>query len=625
MESFRRLIKGWFGKVLLVLFLALFALVGMEGIFGTQQNSDTIETVNGQPISKKELEQLSNSFKQQYLQYTNGDETLLNQSFIKEKALDYIVARTLLLEQAKKLGISLSDAQIESMIQQQPSFQSNGQFSKELFAQYLKGQGFPNSETFIAGIRQDHALKMISSTFLSYPLVSTLEVQQIANLQTEQRTLHLASINLDKYKKGITVTPKEIQEYYNKHSQSLKQIESVDVDFIEISPSNITTQNAEPTEAELQQAYQKFADSVKAAAQPVVKQILITQDARTEAQAKERADAAYAELSKGESFASIAAKYSDDPISKNNGGTLEAYEKGAFGDVFDKTVESLQNGQTSKPVKTQYGYQIIQVVAPKVEVPSFESKKAELLAQVAESKVQNAFSDAVNSLNELVVSNDALDVVSQEIKGTQVQTVKKLYLGSQHPVLSHPSVKVKIFNEDVKNGDRNASSSIQLENGNIVWVKVRAYHPAGVQTLAEATPRIKTKIIEEKALNAAKAEINKTLAEFKTQPAAKVLAQTSLRFENVGQFTREKLMPEVEKVAFSLPTPKAGMWSVSTASLPNELIVVAVSDVNHNLAKDLKTEDLNGLKQAYGQLRGQQELDAYTQYLKSHAKIKKND
>jgi len=625
MESFRRLIKGWFGKVLLVLFLALFALVGMEGIFGTQQNSDTIETVNGQPISKKELEQLSNSFKQQYLQYTNGDETLLNQSFIQEKALDFIVARTLLLEQAKKLGISLSDAQIEAMIQQQPSFQSNGQFSKELFAQYLRNQGFPNSESFIAGIRQDHALKMISSTFLNYPLVSKLDVQQIADLQTEQRTLHLASINLDKYKKGITVTPKEIQDYYNKHSQALKQIESVDVDFIEISPSNVATNNEAPTEVELQQAYQKFVGTLKANAKPIVNQILVAQDGRTEAQAKERAEAAYAELSQGASFASIAAKYSDDPLSKNSGGTLAAYEKGAFGEVFDKTVESLQNGQTSKPVKTQYGYQIIQVQAPKVDVPSFESKQAGLIAQVTESKAQNAFSDAVNGLNELVVSNDALDVVSQEIKGTQVQTVNKLYLGSQHPILSHPSVKAKLFNEDVRNGDRNASSSIQLENGNIVWVKVRSYHPAGVQTLAEATPRIKKKIIEEKALNAAKAEISKTLAEFKTQPASKVLAQSNLRFENAGQFTREKLMPEVEKVAFSLPTPKQGMWSVSTASLPNELIVVAVSNVNHDFAKDLQPDELKGLQQTYAQLRGQQELEAYTQYLKSHAKIKKND
>ncbi|OTG88372.1 peptidylprolyl isomerase [Acinetobacter sp. ANC 4558] len=624
MESFRKAIKGWFGKVLLVLFLIPFAFVGIEGLFSSKQSEDTVETVNGQPISKKELEQVSNSFKQQYLQYTNGDETLLNQTFIQEQALESIVKQALLQDQAKKLGISLSNKQIELMIQQQPSFQENGKFSPELFEQYLKSQGFPNSESFIAGIRQDHALKMLTSTLTSFPLVSQQDVKQIVDLQIEQRTLHLASINLDKYKQGIQVTAKDIQNYYNKHSKSLKQFENVDVDFIEISPENITTANLETTDAELQQAYQKFVEISKATAKPVINQILITTEGRTEAQAKQRADVAYDELNKGATFANVAAKYSEDPNSKNNGGTLSAYEKGAFGEAFDTTVESLKSGQTSAPVKTQYGYQIIQVLTPTVDVPSFDSKKDELLAQVKKAKTENAFSDAVNSLNELVVSNDALDVVSQEIKGTQVQSVKKLSLSTHHPVLSHPNVKVKLFNEDVKNGDRNASSSIQLENGNIVWVKVRAYHPAGVQTLAEATPRIKTKIIEEKAIAAAKAEIAKTLAEFKTEPATTVLAKSKLHFEGAGEFTRDKLMPQIEKVAFSLPTPKQGMWSVSTASLPNELIVVAVSAVNHELAKDLKPEDLDGLKQAYMQLRGQQELDAYTQYLKSNAKIVKN-
>lgn len=48
-----------------------------------------------------------------------GDETLLNQSYIQENALNTLIARSLLLQQAEKLGISLSDAQIEQMLAQQ--------------------------------------------------------------------------------------------------------------------------------------------------------------------------------------------------------------------------------------------------------------------------------------------------------------------------------------------------------------------------------------------------------------------------------------------------------------------------------------------------------------------------
>src|SRR5690606_6054892 len=100
MESFRKVIKGWLGKVLLVLFLTPLALVGIEGYF-SGGNKDTAKTVNGTEISKNELESLTKTFKQQYLAYANGDETLLNQAFIENKAMDTLVARTVLLQQAE--------------------------------------------------------------------------------------------------------------------------------------------------------------------------------------------------------------------------------------------------------------------------------------------------------------------------------------------------------------------------------------------------------------------------------------------------------------------------------------------------------------------------------------------
>ncbi len=57
MESFRKVIKGWLGKVLLVLFLTPLALVGIEGYF-SGGSKDAAKTVNGTEISQKELEAL---------------------------------------------------------------------------------------------------------------------------------------------------------------------------------------------------------------------------------------------------------------------------------------------------------------------------------------------------------------------------------------------------------------------------------------------------------------------------------------------------------------------------------------------------------------------------------------
>jgi peptidyl-prolyl cis-trans isomerase D len=623
MESFRTLIKGWLGKVLLVLFLTPLALVGIEGYFSGGNKADVAKSVNDQDISNKEVESATKNYKDQYLSLVKGDESLLNLPVIQQKALDALIARSLLQQQAEKLGITLSDAQLEQMLAQQPTFQENGQFSQKLYENYLRSVGMTN-QALITSLRQDHALKMISSTLMDYALVSQSDLQQLANLQTEQRTLHLASIKLDDYKKGLIVSNQEIADYYNKHKNEFKQVASVDVDYVVLSPSLLPQANLAVTDADLQQAYKAFVDKQQQEAKREVKHILITTDSRNDAAAQKLANEVYAKIQAGMTFAQAAAEFSEDPGSKAQGGLVDSYAPGVFSADFDNAVNALKNGQISKPVKTQYGYHLIEANSPTVKLPSFESEKARLTTEVQKAKTANLFSDTVNNLNEMVVGNDSLDAVAQEVKAARVQSANGITLATQDPVLSDLSVKAKLFSDDVKNGDRNASSNIQLANGDTVWIKVRNYHQAGIKPLAQATSAVKAKVIEEKAYKAAQAKIATILADFKTQPAAQVVPKAQVTFENAGTFARSQgLKREIERAAFSIPAPtKEGMWSATTAKLPNELVIVAVSNVNTEAAQALPPEQLAELAKLYQQFRGQQIFEDYTEYLKSQAKIK---
>lgn len=623
MESFRTVIKGWLGKVLLVLFLTPLALVGIEGYFSGSNKADVAKSVNGQDISNKDLESATKNYKDQYLSMVKGDESLLNQPVIQQKALDALIARSLLQQQAEKLGISLSDTQLEQMLAQQPSFQENGKFSQKLYENYLRSVGMTN-QALIASLRQDHALKMISSTLLDYALVSQSDLHQLASLQTEQRTLHLASIKLDDYKKGLTASTQEITEYYNKHKNEFKQVASVDVDYVVLSPALLPQTNLNITEADLQQAYKAFVEKQQKDAKREVKHILITTDARDAAAAQKIANDVYAKIQGGMPFAQAAAQFSEDPTSKAQGGLVDAYAPGIFSADFDNAVNALKNGEVSKPVKTQYGYHIIEANAPVANIPSFESEKARLTAEVQKAKTANLFSDTVNSLNEMVVGNDSLEAVAQEVKGARVESLNGVTLTTQNPYLSDLNVKAKLFNDDVKNGDRNASSNIQLANGDTIWIKVRNYHAAGVKPLDQATAEVKAKVIDAKAYKAAQAKIAKILADFKALPAAQVVAKSQVTFEDAGTFARSQgLKRAIERAAFSIPAPtKEGMWSATTAKLPNELVIVAVSNVNTNAANELPPEQIAELTKLYQQFRGQQLLEDYTDYLKSQAKIK---
>jgi foldase protein PrsA len=80
------------------------------------------------------------------------------------------------------------------------------------------------------------------------------------------------------------------------------------------------------------------------------------------AASKAKADQVYAQLKAGADFAALAKQDSDDPGSKDSGGKL-TISKGQTVPEFDKVSFELDKGELSKPVKTQYGYHVIQAVS----------------------------------------------------------------------------------------------------------------------------------------------------------------------------------------------------------------------------------------------------------------------
>ncbi|RYZ96947.1 MAG: peptidylprolyl isomerase, partial [Moraxellaceae bacterium] len=161
MEAFRRLIRGWLGKVLLIIFLIPFALVGIEGYFSGMGKEQTAIKVNKTKISQTALDAAVENQRKQLLGQVQGDETQLNDSVIKKLVSDSLVSRALLLEQAKKLGFELSDQQIGQLIRQEPSFQENGQYSETLFQTYLKNSGTSLNQ-LLNDVREQVAIQQLA-------------------------------------------------------------------------------------------------------------------------------------------------------------------------------------------------------------------------------------------------------------------------------------------------------------------------------------------------------------------------------------------------------------------------------------------------------------------------------
>jgi parvulin-like peptidyl-prolyl isomerase len=122
---------------------------------------------------------------------------------------------------------------------------------------------------------------------------------------------------------------------------------------------------------------------------------------------KALADKLYAQLRDGAAFAALAKKYSQDPGSKAQGGKLTV-SKGQTVPPFDKTAFALKTNELSKPVKTQYGWHIIQAmtaVKPRTTTPENKVKES-IRQQLVQQKKNEAMTNWVSGLTKDFCKDD---------------------------------------------------------------------------------------------------------------------------------------------------------------------------------------------------------------------------
>ncbi len=113
------------------------------------------------------------------------------------------------------------------------------------------------------------------------------------------------------------------------------------------------TSEVEVTDADIQAYYEENETQFEQPASRDVRHILV--------KSKAKADDIHAQLEDGGDFAKLAKQFSTDPASKDEGGEFTA-QKGATVAPFDEVAFELDTGELSEPVKTQFGWHIIEAV-----------------------------------------------------------------------------------------------------------------------------------------------------------------------------------------------------------------------------------------------------------------------
>ena len=615
MDKLRDFLKSWPGRILLILCLSPLALLGVESYFGGGVDPNQIAQVGEASVGLSEYQTAVNNRRSEILEQVD-DASLLNEDVLHEQVLKGLIDRTLLEQQAGKLGMTVSDDTINRLLREEDIFKdADGNFSNDQFANFLRQRGMTKNQLF-AEFRNQLSLDQLNASIVGTAVYPMQAVSQLIDLQLESRNVWVHRFDWQDYADQVKLSKNDIQAYYDANKDTLKSAAMVNLAYIQLSPQTIKVDDV--TTEELQQQYEAYKQGLAADDERRVSQILLTGD-----DAKARADKVKARLAKGESFAAVAKAESDDP-SGETGGDIGRFNPSVFGgdaDAVEKALEGLSVGDVTAPIKTSFGYQIFTVTEDNgKKIPSLESMRAELTAKAKEYKRQEVYADKVTSINDLAADGFSIEDIAQQ-ENVTLKRIKDYRKENNKSVLSQPAVIKQAFDEFTIQ-DQAVTAGIEVGNGT-VWVQPSNYRPTTTLSLSSATPRITQILRQQKATALALKEAKAVAAGIKT-PAD--IAKQSVSLQSLGEINRQTtLLTDKERgLAFSKQAANDGVVALASETEAGATLLVG---------DRIKTEQQSPLSdmqraQTASIIRdnlGQDQLQDYLDYLRMVYQVEINE
>ncbi|MBE0444378.1 SurA N-terminal domain-containing protein [Psychrobacter sp. FME5] len=615
MDKLRDFLKSWPGRILLILCLSPLALLGVESYFGGGVDPNQVAQVGDASIGLSEYQTAVNNRRTEILEQVD-DASLLNEDVLHEQVLKGLIDRTLLEQQAGKLGMTVSDDTINRLLRQEEIFKdAEGNFSNDQFSNFLRQRNMTKDQLF-AEFRNQLSLDQLNASIVGTAIYPMQAVSQLIDLQLESRNIWLHRFNWQDYQDKVKLSKNDMQAYYDSNKETLKSAAMVDLAYLQLSPQTIEVSDV--TKEDLQQQYEAYKQGLAITDERKVSQILLTGD-----NAKARADKVKARLDKGESFAKLAKAESDDP-SGETGGDIGRFNAAVFGNdatAVEKALEGLNVGDVTAPIKTSFGYQIFTVTEDNgSKTPSLESMRDELTVKAKEYKRQEIYADKVTSINDLAADGFSIEDIAQQ-ENVTLKHIKDYRKENNQSVLSQPAVIKQAFDEFTIQ-DQAVTAGIKVGNGT-VWVQPSNYRPTKVLTLSAATPIITQVLRQQKATALALKDAQAVAAGIKTTAD---ISKQPVSFQALGDVNRQTtVLTEKERgLAFSKQAAENAVVAVASESEMGATVLVGdrikteqqspLSDMQRAQTATIIRDNL-----------GQDQLQDYLDYLRLVYKVEIND
>jgi len=574
--AIRKKSKGWVAYLIVGLITVPFALFGIQSYLGGSSNS-VIAIVDGEDITINTYYQEFNTQQRNLQQQLGSSYSAEIDYALRQTVIETLINEKLLENFTNSMKLVTLDEEVFSFILSNPVFQLDGVFSEDRYLQILRLNNF-TPLTYELEQLKSMSLDQIKRNLNHSAFLSTVQIEQLNDLSSQQREVSFVVLNTEKYKDQIVVNQEQISEYFDNNKSNFIEGRKVQVDFVELSFDNIE-QQIEPDNETLQKLYIENEALYTNPEQRRAQHILLEEVSNASAILKE--------VRQGGDFSELARIHSKDITSSEEGGDLGLFERELMVPEFDAAVFGMNVGDISDVVKTDYGYHIIKLneIQPST-LQTFEEVEEQLLALHKKNVNQNALYELQEELSNLAYE-ESIDVVSNQLD-LELQTSD--FFSELSTEYEEVFVSTAFSNIVLNDGEN--SDVIELSKDRFVVMNLVNQQPERQKVLDEVEDQIvdilrnlgAKQLIDELAQT-----ISSSLTSGDDAQVKALMAENDLEWNEVGWIARDSQLPfDATSKVYKLSKPNTGEHTYHSQS----------ADANTTLVIDLKAvklseEDIN--------------------------------
>jgi peptidyl-prolyl cis-trans isomerase D len=461
-----------------------------------------------------------------------------------QQTIDGLIVQQAQVIEAERMGMRVSDDELRQFIRVAWAdyIYPGGKFIGDREYENFIRQAFNVSVTeFERQLKQELLIDKLRSMVTDAVTVTPQDIEQEYRRQNTKVRLKYAVLNPATVAKEITPSEQELRAYFEKNKERYAAMdpERRRIRYAVVTPDKL---NVQVTPEDLQRAYNERREEYRTPEEVDVSHILITAPGANEKgkepeieAARKKAQDLLNQVKGGANFADLAQKYSEDPGSKDQGGSYKAMRRGSGLDpAFEQAAFNSPKGLVPELVHSSFGFHIIRVDEKReARMRPMSEVEGELRAIVQQQKSARALEEMATGLQREARSPGSLEQAAEK-RGIQAITTDFITRMDSLPGLgAAPEVMDSIFSAN----ERGGAVVARAPQGYVVFEVLETRKPQP-PTFEQIRGRVETEFRQERAgqLVAQRAQelADRARASANLEKAAKELGATVKTSELVG-------------------------------------------------------------------------------------------